>query len=261
MKRVQHFIPRFILEKFILNDKPFKLVDKRYKKPKNKFPGSAMFKEYFYEHDDLRPNEVEDLLGKRETVYAPIIKKIIDRVSLTIEEHKTLLEFRHTIYYRSNEFCAFHAFKKRRCEGDWVERQDWRFLNGIFSSDNLDDDIKKSQLKAIKAVISREDAVFHMSSLTLLCFVFKTKGKKFIVSDSGSLCWGNEFKGMVVIVISPECAIMFPRLESALEIIKKTGIDKKKSTISYIDIDDNLVNAINKKAVRSSFEYYIDPNL
>lgn len=260
-KRIQHFIPRFILKKFLENGAfSFKLFDKRYGKFSNKNPRGSMYKEYFYEHDDLGSNEIEDLLAGREGIYAPIIEKLINKVPITLEEHKTLLEFRHVTYYRSNEFIGFHNYQKRRGGNDWMQRLDWKSLNGIYNSDNYEKDIKKSQLRSIKAVIERKDPVYCMSSLTPICFLYTSKNKKFMVSDSGSLCWGDEFRGMVIIVLSPSHAVMFPRLKNAIKIMEKLKVNNQKSTVIYEDLSEEEVDDINTHVLRNSFEYYIDVN-
>ena len=260
IKRVQHFIHQFILKKFLLPKGRFELFDKRYNKSLPKDPGGSMFKEYFYEHDDFNPNEIEDLLALRENFYAPVIEKIINKKPLTIEEHSVLLEFRHTTYYRSNEFIGFHNYEKRRSENDWIERWDWKSINGIYNSKDFEKDIKKSQLRSIKSVIDRTDPVYYISSLTPICFLFTSTGKKFMVSDSGSLCGGNEFDGMVAIVLSPNHVIVFPRVKNALKIIEKLGFNNKKSNIIHENADDKFVNLINNKVIENSFEYYINPN-
>jgi hypothetical protein len=259
-KRIQHFIPQFILRKF-LNDKSFKIINKKFNKSSNKGASNSMYKEYFYEHNDFSPNEIEDLLASREGFYASVIEKLINKTPLTLEEHKILLEFRHTTYYRSNEFIGFHNYKKRRGENDWMERWDWKSLNGIYNSKDFEKDIKKSQLRSIKSVIDRKDPVYYISSLTPICFLFTSENKKFMVSDSGSLCWGDEFDGMVIIVLSPIHAIMFPRIKNALSLMEKLGVNNEKSNVIYEKADDDLVDLVNDKVLKSSFEYYIDSNL
>ncbi|MFA7310022.1 MAG: DUF4238 domain-containing protein, partial [Candidatus Paceibacterota bacterium] len=144
--RVQHFVPRFILKRFVASDR-FNLFDKRYGKLYQKTPGRSMYKEYFYEHDNFNPNEVEDLIASRENLYAPIIEKLLAKEKLTLEEHKTLIEFRHITYYRSNEFIGFHTHRKDRGEGSTHQRLDWLRHNGIYSGGNREKDIKQSQLK------------------------------------------------------------------------------------------------------------------
>ena len=259
MKRVQHFIPRFILKRF-LDKGSLTFFNKGHGKYSKKSSKGSMYKEYFYEHDDFNPNEIENLLAERENFYAPVIEKILNHESLTLEEHKILLEFRHTTYYRSNEFVAFHGFKKGRAQNDWMERLDRRTINGIYESENLDKDIKKSQLDAIKSVIARKDSAYSISALTPICFVFTSKNRKFMVSDSGSLYWGSEFDGMVVIVVDPLHAIMFPRLKQALEIMKNRQYTNKESNVIYENAPDDIVDMINDRVLKGSFEYYIDPN-
>lgn len=260
--KVQHFIPRFILKKFLENSaSSFKFFNKINGKFSNKNPKGSMYKECFYEHNDFSPNEIEDLLAVRENYYAKVVEKLINKKLLTLEEHKILLEFRHTTYYRSNEFIGFHNYEKRRGENDWMERWDWKSLNGIYNSKDLEKDIKKSQLRSIKSVIDRKDPVYYISSLTPICFLFTSTGKKFMVSDSGSLCWGDEFDGMVVIVLSPIHAVMFPRIKKALVLMEKLGVNNKKSNVIYENADEELIDLINNKVLKSSFEYYINPNL
>ena len=82
-----------------------------------------------------------------------------------------------------------------------------------------------------------------------------------MVSDSGSLCNGNEFEGTVIIVLSPIHALMFPRITSAIKIMEKLGINNKESTIRYEDVDNELVDIVNNRVLERSFEYYIDPNI
>ncbi len=259
MKRVQHFIPRFILKKFISDKWKFKIFDKRDNRYKS--PSDTMYKEYFYEHDDFKPNEIEDLLATRENLYAQVIEKLINKIPLNLEEHKILLEFRHTTYYRSNEFVNFHTYKNGRGKADWEQRHDWRSIMGIFHSKDLENDIKKSRLKAIQAVIKRADPAYCVSLFTPVCFIFTSKGRKFIVSDSGSVCRGDEFDGMVIIVISPIHAIMFPKIKPALGVMTKKDVSKNESTVVYEDAAEDLVDLINEMAIKSSSEYYIDPNL
>jgi len=260
MKRVQHFIPRFILKNFL--DKGFfKFFDKRYGKYSDKTPGGSMYKEYFYEHDDFELNEIEDLLARRENLYAPIIEKIINQIPLTLEEHKILIEFRHTTHYRSNEFIGFHRFQTSRGKDDWMQRLDWKMINGIYESNDWDKDIKRSQLKAIKSVVDGKDAAYSLSTYTPICFLFTSKDKKFMVSDSGSLCWGDEVDGMIIIVLSPIHALMFPRIKNAIKSMEELGVTNQQSTIKYKVADNEFVDFVNKKVLENSFEYYIDPNL
>ena len=256
----QHFIPQFILRKF-LKSTSFKLFDKKINKVLDKGASNSMFKKYFYEHKNFHPNEIEDLLAIRENYYAEVVEKLINKKPLTLAEHEILLEFRHTTYYRSNEFIGFHNYEKRRGENDWMERWDWKSLNGIYNSKDFKNDIKKSQLRSIKSVIDRKDPVYYISSLTPICFLFTSINEKFMVSDSGSLCWGDEFDGMVIIVLSPIHAVMFPRLKKALALMEKLGINNKKSNVIYEIADEELIDLINKKVLKSSFEYYINPNL
>ncbi len=259
LTKVQHFISRFILRNFLTAGK-FKFFDKRYKKFSDKNPKGSMYKEYFYEHDDFAPNEIEDLLATRENVYAPIIKKLLEGKALTLDEHMTLIEFRHVTYYRSSEFTGFHNYQKDRGEDSWMERWDWKSINGIFNSDDPEKDIKKSQLRAIKEVIEREDPIFKLSAYTPICFLFTTKGKKFMLGDNGSVGIGEEFTGMVVIVLSPTQAVAFPRINKAAEIMQKVGVKSNQSTIIYEDAPDEIVDIVNERVKRQSFEYYIDPN-
>ncbi len=219
-----------------------------------------MYKEYFYEHDDFNPNEVEDLLASREGIYAPIIEKIISRQELTLKEHRTLIEFRHITYYRSNEFIGFHTYKKNRGERSSDQRLDWLRINGIFGSDITDKNIKRSQLKAIQSVISKKDSAYQISSVTPICLVAIAKDRKFVIGDNGSISMGDEFEGMTVIVISPTHALAFPRASTALELMKKIGVTSQTSTIVRLEIDNDLVDTLNERIVDNAFEYYIDPN-
>lgn len=260
MKKVQHFIPRFILKKFT-NEGSFSFYNKIFGIFSKKVPSGSMYKEYFYEHDEFSPNEIEDLLASRESLYAPIIEKVIKHQQISLEEYKILTEFRHTTYYRSNEFVGFHTHRKARGENDWMARWDWRSLNFIYNPNDYDKDIKKSQLNAIQSVIDGKDAAYSLSLLTPICFVFTSKEQKFMISDSGSLCFGDEFEGYVIIVISPFYAIMFPRVNMAMKAMLKMGVDDKQVTVKYEEVDDDFVSFVNNKVLEKSFEYYIDPNL
>ncbi|MFA5876840.1 MAG: DUF4238 domain-containing protein [Candidatus Paceibacterota bacterium] len=259
LKRVQHFVPRFILKKFLTSSE-FKLFDKRYKKFLSKTPGGSMYKEYFYEHDDFNVNEVEDLISSRENLYAPIIEKLISREKLTLAEHKTLIEFRHITYYRSNEFIGFHTYKKDRGEGSSHQRLDWLRINGIFSFKNHEKDIKKSQLKAIQNVINQQDSAYQLSSFTPICFVAISNDRKFAIGDNGSISMGDEFDGMAVIVISPSHLLAFPKTRTAVELMEKIGMTNQESKVVYLNIENDLVALINEKIIDRAFEYYIDPN-
>jgi len=220
-----------------------------------------MYKEYFYEHNDFNLNEVEDLIASREHLYAPIIEKLIARKELTLEEHKTLIEFRHITYYRSNEFIGFHTHRKDRGEGSSQQRLDWLRLNGIYGGGDREKDIKRSQLKAIQDVINRKDAAYRMSSLTPFCYAAAARDKKFAIGDNGSISMGEEFDGVTIIVISPDYALVFPKARTALEIMEKTGVTAEQSTVKYLQVGDEYVEPINRRILDRAFEYYIDPNL
>lgn len=220
-----------------------------------------MYGEYFYEHDDFNPNEIEDLLKTRETIYAPLVDKIISKGKLTLQEHETLIEFRHVTYYRSNEFVGFHTYKKDRGGGGSDQRSDWRRINGIFELGNLEEDIKRSQLRAIQDVINRKDAAYQMSALTPICIVYTASDRKFAIGDNGSISIGEEFDGVAVIVISPSHALIFPKARTALELMGKVGATNQVSTIEYREIDNDFVDIINRCVCERAFEYYIDPNI
>ncbi|MBI4087848.1 DUF4238 domain-containing protein [Candidatus Kaiserbacteria bacterium] len=259
LTRVQHFIPRFILKRF-LSSGDINFFDKRYKKFLSKTPKGSMYKEYFYEHDDFSPNEIEDLLASRENIYSPIIDKVLAGEKLTFDDYKILIEFRHITYYRSNEFMGFHTYKKDRGEGSSHQRLEWLRINGIYESKDVEKDIKRSQLKAIQNVISGQDAAYQMSIRTPLCFVLTSADTKFAIGDNGSISMGEEFEGFTVITISPSHAIAFPRTATAIELMKGMGISGQESTVEYQEIDNELVGLINKRVRDHAFEYYVDPN-
>lgn len=259
LTRVQHFVPRFILKKFLDSGK-FKFFDKRYKKFLSKNAKGSMYKEYFYEHDEFNPNELEDLLKSREDIYAPIIEKLIAKESLTLEEHKTLIEFRHITYYRSNEFIGFHTYKKDRGYGSAPQREDWRRINAIFDLGNIEKDIKKSQLRAIKDVINKKDSAYQLSSLVPICIVAIASDKKFGIGDNGSISIGEEFDGITIIVISPYNALIFPKTRSALEFMKVLKVSNQQSTVIYAKQSNTFVEAVNRCIFNRAFEYYVDPN-
>lgn len=219
-----------------------------------------MYKEYFYEHDNFKPNEVEDLLSSRENIYAPIIEKIISGEKLSLEEHKILIEFRHVTYYRSNEFIGFHTYQKDRGEGSSEQRLDWLRIKGIYDQKDFKKDIKRSQLKAIQDVINGKDAAYQMSTWTPICIVYVTKDRKFAIGDNGSISIGGESEGITVIVISPTHALVFPRTVTAIELMQKVGATNQESTIKYLEVGNDYVDSINNVIREHAFEYYIDPN-
>ncbi len=259
LTRVQHFIPRFILKRFLASGE-FDLFDKRQGKALSKTPKKSMYKEYFYEHDDFNPNEIEDLLASRENVYAPIIDKIIAKEKLTLEEHQTLIEFRHVTYYRSNEFMGFHTHKKNRGEDSSPQRLDWLSINGIYSAENYENNIKKSQLRAIQNVINRTDSAYYMSSLTPICVVAVSNDRKFAIGDNGSISIGEQFDGATVIVVSPSHALIFPKARTALALMEELKITNQESTIEYREFGNDFVDFVNERVIDWAFEYYIDPN-
>ena len=127
MKQDQHYISKFILKKFIdPKTKSFKVFDKKLGRYLSgpKYPKKTMMEKFFYEHDSFLPNEVEDLLASRETIYSPIINKLINEQHITKPEFALLLEFRHVTYYRSSEFIAFHTYQKQRGDNSWLQRAD-----------------------------------------------------------------------------------------------------------------------------------------
>ena len=257
----QHYIPKFILNRFVDDPKNNRL--RVFDKKKNCYlsgsctPKKSMVTKLFYEHNDFYPNEIEDLLSKRETKYSPVVTKLINSIPISKNEFNILLEFRHVMYYRSNEFMAFHSYQKNRDDNSWAQRLDWRNINGISSSK---DDTKKSQLKAIKRVIAGTDAILELSMMTPVCFVLHSHGKRFIIGDNGSLSMGSEFDGVVIIVLSPQYAIMFPRLLSAQKIMNELGLSQIEHKILYEEMNDQLVELVNSKTAELTYEYWVDPN-
>ncbi len=255
----QHYIPKFILNHFV--DETKKQYIKVFDKKKNCYLSGnctskkSMVTKLFYEHQDYCPNEVEDLLWQRETIYSPIITKLIDGVNISKDEFKILLEFRHVTYYRSSEFMAFHSYQKNRGDDSWAQRQDWQNLNSISSSK---DDAKKSQLNAIKNVVAGTDIILELSSMTPICFVLHSSCMRFIVGDNGSLSIGDEFSGVVIIVVSPQYAIMFPKLQRGFEIMNKLGLSRSKHAILYEEVDDQLVELINSRTADAAYSYWVE---
>lgn len=193
------------------------------------------------------------------------IRKIMDSKEISKEEFNILLEFRHVSYYRSNEVNGFYGFRTSRGPDDWMDRWDWRSLNGITGPD-YEKQHKLAQLKAIKSVIANDEGLGNvirkLSRMTPICFVFTSKGKKFIIGDNGSLSLGGELDGVVIIVLSPDHALMFPKITKACEVMAKYGmkLNEEQHRIIYEDIDDEGVDVVNNKMIARSFEYYVDPN-
>lgn len=258
MKRSQHYLPRFILKKFIdLKSKSFKVFDIKTNTYLSgpKYPPKTMTKALFYEHDSLKPNEIEDLLASRESIYAPIIDKILLRQSISKDEFAHLLEFRHVTYYRSNEFVAFHSFQTSRGENSWRQRWEWRSFNGSYETTF---DVKKSQVNAIKRTINGTEPILQLSLLTPVCIALQSSSKKFIIGDSGSLSMGDELKGVVIIVISPYVALLFPRPSAAVEMMKERHLKLSNPLLMYEDCDDELVETINKATRHQAFAHWVE---
>lgn len=261
MKQDQHYIPKFILRKFT-NDKThgFRVFDKEIKRflDGTQYPKKTMIQKLFYEHDKLRPNEVEDLLSKRETVYASLIQKFLDKETLNKQDVRVLMEFRHVTYYRSSEFIAFHNHKKDRGSNSWLQRADWRMINGIYDIKEYDSDIKLSQLNAIKRTIAGTEPILELSLMTPVCFVFESFDKNFIIGDSGSLSFGGEFDGIIIIVISPEYALMFPRMLKALEIMREFNKKIGDPLIIYETAPCDIVGMINERTKDQAYKYWVE---
>lgn len=268
--KLQHYIPRFLLRRF-LSPKSFRIYNKETGTYSNKGASNSMVKSLFYEHDKFNPNEIENLLQKRETVYAPIIAKLIKGEEITIKEYDILLEFRHVSHYRSHEFFAFHTYQKRRGDSSYEQRHDWKSMHGLYgprSQEQLESDIKLSQLKAIKSVIANDEGwgniIRKVSGYTPICLVYESKGTKFIIGDSGSLTIGGELEGITWIVISPTKVLAFPRGSSAIKFIehltKLNGKMKVPIIINY-KLPEESVILLNEQLKHISFQYYVDPNL
>jgi hypothetical protein len=88
-----------------------------------------------------------------------------------------------------------------------------------------------------------------------------TNDRKFVIGDSGSITPGDELTGVVVIVISPHRAIIFPKISRATELMTAKGVTNQESTIIYTRVDNDYVDCMNSRIIESAFEYYIDPNL
>jgi len=258
-KKYQHLIPKFVLRLF-LNTKSYQLYDVKSRTFITKGASNSMGKDHFYEHADYETNEIEDLLAERENKYAPLLKKIMTGETISEDEYRLLVEFRHVSYYRSNEFLDFHNFRKNRGDDSWIQRQDWRMINGVYSPQTKAD-IQKTQLKAIQNVINGTDEAFLLSLMTPLCFLYRTRGLKFILSDTGSIGLGDDqFNGVVVIVISPSFALGFPRTTTAIGAIKELGLTSSRNHIIKSDAPDELVEIVNNASIQRSYEFYIDPN-
>lgn len=258
-KGYQHYIPRFILRRF-LSPTDFDVYYKKQDKWVVRGASNSMGKDLFYEHGSSEPNEIEDLLATREGKFGLVINKILDGKTLSQNEFSLLIEFRHLAYYRSNEFRGFHTFKKSRGISSWEQRSDWRMLNGIYAFDNPNDfesAIKKSQLTAIKSVIDHSDVIFKLSMMAPVCFVFTSKSKKFMIGDSGSISFGGELDGITIIVISPSKALAFPKSLLAMEILANNGLNSGQGLLIHKDIGDDLVAIINSVVKDHSYEYYI----
>lgn len=272
----QHYISKYILRNFTDEDNklPIKYVEYDAKNQKKGVSG-WMYEEYFYEHEDYKENEIEKLLGKRETLYKGILDKILAKPTcLTIEEYDLLLEFRHVTYYRASEFRAFHNFKKTRSkDSDWRTRLDWNMLHGYSLKKN--DDMIKSQLDAIQSVIGNDDnignSIRKMSMLIpIYTLVDATDSEiKFNISDCGSITFGGEFDGMTVVVISPDYAICFPRPLLAIELCTK--ILKRKPIIgdwtvapqinfTVEQLGEKFVENVNKAYKQNAYKYIVDSN-
>jgi hypothetical protein len=262
MKQNQHYIPKFLLKKFTDDkSKGFRVFDKTKESFLSgvKYPKKTMVEKLFYEHNSLKPNEVEDLLSKQETRYSVLINKIINGGdTLTRKDFRTLMEFRHVTHYRSSEFFAFHTHHKNRGDNSWLQRADWRSLNGIYNTDDYEGDMKKSQLNAIKRTIAGTETILKMSLLTPVCVVFELKDKRFVIGDSGSISMGGEFDGVVVIVISPQHALMFPRTLKALEVMKKFNIKNSDPLILYESAPDDVVDIINDRVKEQAYRYWVE---
>lgn len=258
MTSIQHYIPRFLLDKFIDPDKKnIKVFDKLLNTYLSgpKYPKRTMMKLFFYEHDSFSENEIEELLQKRESLYAPLIEKLIGGEKLSMKEYALLIEFRHITYYRSNEFIAFHNFQKNRGKNSWIQRWDWRSINGV---SNNKFDAKKSQLDAIKRVIAGTEPIVGISLSTPICFVIKSAGNKFIIGDNGSVSIGGELDGEAIIVVSPEFAIKFPKLASALQLMREIKVKSNENTVIYENADNDEVKLINDAIKEHAFQYWVE---
>lgn len=258
LKEDQHYISKFILKKFVNpKSKSFKVFDKKRSLYLSgpKYPPKTMMKKFFYEHSSFSLNEIEDLLASRETVYAPIIDKLIKGKVITKGEFRSLLEFRHVTYYRSSEFIAFLTYQKQRGENSWLQRADWRMINGITSSE---DDAKRSQLSAIKRTIAGTEPILELSVMTPVCFVLKTSNKRFVIGDNGSISLGAELDGLIVIVVSPWVALMFPRTLKATEMMKQHTVKLYDCLLLFEDIKDDVVDLINKRTKEQAYAYWVE---
>ena len=261
MKQDQHYIPKFILKKFTNNKTHgFKVFDKKSQTylTGTKYPKKTMMGKLFYEHSKLQPNEVEDLLSKRESLYAPLIEKILNQEDLKRDDFRTLMEFRHVTHYRSIEFIAFHSHKKSRGKDSWLQRADWRMINGIYGVEEYESNIKLTQLNAIKRTIDGTEPILQMSMLTPVCFAFKSSEKKFIIGDSGSLSFGGELDGVIIIVVSPEWSLMFPRTLNAVEVIKRFKLKVGDPLLVYENAPEDIVDLINQRTKDQAYEYWVE---
>lgn len=258
MTSIQHYIPRFLLDKFADPvKKNIKVFDKLHNSYLSgaKYPKKTMMKLLFYEHDSFSKNEIEELLQKRESLYAPLIEKLISGEKLSMNEYALLVEFRHITYYRSNEFIAFHNFQKNRGKNSWIQRWDWRSINGVSNSKF---DAKKSQLNAIKRVIAGTEPIVEISLSTPICFIFKSTENKFIIGDNGSVSAGGELNGVAIIVLSPECAIMFPKLANAAQLIKKYKVKANENKVIYENVGNDTVELVNDLTKEHAFQYWVE---
>jgi hypothetical protein len=259
----QHYISEFILRRF-LNGTNFQLFDKTKNTFLTKGASNSMAKKWFYEHKSLPANKIEKLLAQRENLYKKVTEKLIKGEKLNNDDYTVLIEFRHVTYYRSNEFIGFHDFRKSHDDKDYLERGDWRSVNGFsFFKPLIPDELKQTQIRAIQSVIKGSDAAFSLSLMTKICFVYTSTNKKFFLGDSGSIGSGeDEFNGAVFLVISPHHLVGFPRTLTAAKILTKMkiGINNKNPIVLFLKVDDDLVDSLNLKIADTAFEYYIDPN-
>ena len=128
-------------------------------------------------------------------------------------------------------------------------------INGI---SNTKDSAKKSQLNAIKRTISGIEPILELSLMTPVCFVFKTLDKRFVIGDNGSLSMGGELDGIIVIVVSPSVALMFPRTLKATEMMKQYSIKLYDCLLVFENIKDDLVDLINDKTKEQTFAYWVE---
>ena len=257
--RKQHYIPQFILRSFLVGTS-LKLVSIRTGNRYYRGASNSMFSDWFYEHRSLPVNHIENTLASRETHYAEVINHLVSNHTMSMEEYRILIEFRHVHYYRSREFYAFFTFQMNRGANSWRQRADWRMINGVYTIQS-DEDVKLTQLRAIQSVIEHRDEAYQLNIMIPICFLLHTAGKKFILPDCGSISRtdDNELNGLTSIVIRPDYLLVFPRFGWATNLVEQIRPQSYPHIICS-EVDDDYVEQYNQQSIESSYEFYVQSN-